>query len=350
MKTTEDARAASSGSTSHPQRCRAASSVTALLGFEGASIAGNGGRKITSGESAIKHHQERGYLQQIHHWQRRRQLHADPRRTRASIERLGFQGSDRKDETGQAIATCANGDVAVGGGYSWKARSQQGFSNAPTSGSTKPASRTPERPLRPMVYFVWNNTSGSGRLKVMVICMTVRVFVYPEGRPRGCGVVGDVVAGPTIGRPGTQSPGSEPTSPGKRAVRAGFLASIPGDRTEPPIGSLIARDRGLGRGDAGDRHPERRAADVVEADLVEEGDAVGVAAVLAADAEARGRSAARGPAHRRPHQLADARRRRSSRRGCGRRSCGAGTRSGSAPRSRRARSRAPSASGRWCRS
>ena len=49
--------------------------------------------------------------------------------------------------------------------------------------------------------------------------------------------------------------------------------------------SLAAADDRLGGGQAGDRHPERRAAHVVEAGVVEEGDRLGVAAVLAAHAE-----------------------------------------------------------------
>jgi hypothetical protein len=43
--------------------------------------------------------------------------------------------------------------------------------------------------------------------------------------------------------------------------------------------------RGLGRGEAGDRHAEGRAGDVVQPDLVAEVDDCGVAAVLAADAD-----------------------------------------------------------------
>ena len=46
-----------------------------------------------------------------------------------------------------------------------------------------------------------------------------------------------------------------------------------------------AADDRLRRGEAGDRHAERRAAHVVEADLVEQRDRLRVAAVLAADAE-----------------------------------------------------------------
>src|SRR3712207_3144657 len=48
--------------------------------------------------------------------------------------------------------------------------------------------------------------------------------------------------------------------------------------------ALCRRDD-LGRDQAGDRHPEGRAGDVVEADLVEEGYALRIAAVLAADSK-----------------------------------------------------------------
>src|SRR5690606_17555193 len=51
---------------------------------------------------------------------------------------------------------------------------------------------------------------------------------------------------------------------------------------------------GLGGGEAGDRHAVGRAADVVEADSLAEGDGGGVAAVLAADAHLD--ALARGPA------------------------------------------------------
>src|SRR5665647_1294013 len=44
-------------------------------------------------------------------------------------------------------------------------------------------------------------------------------------------------------------------------------------------------ESGVGGGEAGDRHPERGAGDVVEADLVTEDDAGGITAMLTADAE-----------------------------------------------------------------
>ena len=98
-----------------------------------------------------------------------------------------------------------------------------------------------------------------------------------------------------------------------------------------------------------DRHPERRAGDVVQADRVEEVDRGGVAAVLAADAElevgvdlAAGLAGASGPGRRRPRCRATrtARPGRSPARGRWRRTT---------PRRRRARSPTSSGSGRWCR-
>jgi putative exporter of polyketide antibiotics len=57
---------------------------------------------------------------------------------------------------------------------------------------------------------------------------------------------------------------------------------------------------------AGDRQPERRAADVVQAGVVEEADRGGIAAVLAADPELDVRGPLAPEPHRRPHELADA--------------------------------------------
>src|ERR1700712_4912809 len=54
--------------------------------------------------------------------------------------------------------------------------------------------------------------------------------------------------------------------------------------TSPGIGGGSSQD-GLGGREPGDRHPERRAGDVVEAGGVEEGDRVGIAAMLTAHAE-----------------------------------------------------------------
>jgi hypothetical protein len=64
--------------------------------------------------------------------------------------------------------------------------------------------------------------------------------------------------------------------------------------------------RGLGGGDAGDRHPEGRAADVVQAGHVEERDRVGVAAVLAADAELEVRARLAADPGGEAHEPADA--------------------------------------------
>src|SRR5687767_5035323 len=64
---------------------------------------------------------------------------------------------------------------------------------------------------------------------------------------------------------------------------------------------------GLRGSDAGDRNPERRAADVIDSRLVKEGDAVGVSAVLAADAELESGLRLPPALTRDPHQLADPR-------------------------------------------
>ena len=55
---------------------------------------------------------------------------------------------------------------------------------------------------------------------------------------------------------------------------------------------MLLRQRGLGGGEAGDRHAEGRAAHVVQAELVAELHAVRIAAVFAADAELDVRAAA----------------------------------------------------------
>ncbi len=118
-------------------------SLTALLGFEGVSIAGNGGRKITSGQ--IRNNTIRSV--DIRNNTITGKDVANGTLTAADsgvYQRLGFSGSIGKDETGQAIATCANGDVAVGADTRGKARSpSRGFRTLPTSGSTRRASRTP---------------------------------------------------------------------------------------------------------------------------------------------------------------------------------------------------------------
>src|SRR5258708_6136826 len=70
----------------------------------------------------------------------------------------------------------------------------------------------------------------------------------------------------------------------------------------------LVRERRLGRGEPGDRHPIGRAGDIVEADLVAEADGGGIAAVLAADAElqvlARAAAALGADAHELAHALA----------------------------------------------
>ncbi len=74
-------------------------------------------------------------------------------------------------------------------------------------------------------------------------------------------------------------PGRLPPAPDRRAAGEGRRGSGPG----------CSGQHGLGRGEAGHRDPEGRAADVVEARVVEEGDGGGVAAVLAADAHLEAR-------------------------------------------------------------
>ena len=64
--------------------------------------------------------------------------------------------------------------------------------------------------------------------------------------------------------------------------------------------------RGLGGGQPRDRDAERRAGDVVQPDLVAEGDARRVAAVLAADADLQARSRGAARLGGDPHQLSDA--------------------------------------------
>ena len=76
--------------------------------------------------------------------------------------------------------------------------------------------------------------------------------------------------------------------------------------------------RGLRRGEARERHAERRAADVVEPELVAERDRARLAAVLAADAELELRLRRRGRARRRSASGRRRRRCRAPRTGCAR--------------------------------
>src|SRR5580704_5113978 len=66
--------------------------------------------------------------------------------------------------------------------------------------------------------------------------------------------------------------------PGFRATRSSGLRTL-------RLARRVLAERRLGGSQAGDRHAERRAGDVVETDLVAERDRGGVAAVLAANAE-----------------------------------------------------------------
>src|SRR3954451_1948214 len=65
-------------------------------------------------------------------------------------------------------------------------------------------------------------------------------------------------------------------------------------------------ERGLRRSEAREGDAERRAGDVVEAELVAERDRAGLPAVLAADAELDPRPRAPPPLHGDAHQVADA--------------------------------------------
>src|SRR6516165_640758 len=64
-------------------------------------------------------------------------------------------------------------------------------------------------------------------------------------------------------------------------------------------------DSGLRGRNARDRQAERRAADVVEAGVVEEADRTGISPVLAADAQLQIRAHAAAALGRDPHELAD---------------------------------------------
>src|SRR6266704_5157019 len=67
---------------------------------------------------------------------------------------------------------------------------------------------------------------------------------------------------------------------------AGPAGRRPSTATLPLLaGGAGVADGGLAGGQTRGRHPERRARHVVEADLVAEADRVGIAPVLAADAE-----------------------------------------------------------------
>ena len=108
-------------------------------------------------------------------------------------------------------------------------------------------------------------------------------------------------------------------------------------------------DRGPAGLQPGDRHPERRAGHVVQADLVEEVHRVRVAAVLAADAELQVRAGRPGPPRRRSGSAGRRRRGRSTRTARRRRCPARGSARRTRPRRRRGRSPRPSGSGRWCR-
>ena len=145
--------------------------------------------------------------------------------------------------------------------------------------------------------------------------------------------------------------------PGGRRGRAGSRAASRSTRsstaTQPPAATYEPApdsvERGLRRGEPGERHAERRAADVVEPELVAERDRARLAAVLAADAELelglRAAAALDGDAH----QVADAVDVDRLERVALEDPVLAGSASGTCPPRRRARTRASSASGRSCR-
>src|SRR5262245_22106851 len=96
-------------------------------------------------------------------------------------------------------------------------------------------------------------------------------------------------------------------------MRPASWCSFPGSPRGILNGSAACRDcldalflqRGLGGGEAGDRHAVRRAADVVEPQAVAERHRVRLAAVLAADAELEVVLDRAAPLDRDPHQVAD---------------------------------------------
>src|SRR3712207_4052278 len=115
------------------------------------------------------------------------------------------------------------------------------------------------------------------------------------------------------------------TSPRSSCLRPWASSSPTAARNQPPSRPTIGDARrtrvegpshpcrlglplqsSLGGGEAGARHPEGRARDVVEAYLVEEGDALRVAAVLPADAELEVRVLPAASLYRHPHELPDA--------------------------------------------
>src|SRR5205807_2778972 len=65
---------------------------------------------------------------------------------------------------------------------------------------------------------------------------------------------------------------------------SGWLGQMRSTASSRLAGGGLA-ERGLRGGEPRDRHPERRARDIVEPDLVAEGDRGGISRVLAADAE-----------------------------------------------------------------
>src|SRR5262245_14189803 len=77
-------------------------------------------------------------------------------------------------------------------------------------------------------------------------------------------------------------------------------------RFMPPSAVALRGDRGLRRREASDRGAERGGANVVETNLVAEGDRLGIAAVLAADADLEIRASLATALDGNPHHRADA--------------------------------------------
>ena len=121
---------------------------------------------------------------------------------------------------------------------------------------------------------------------------------------------------PSRGRHG-QLPGPRPSAGGPDAWRAGRrLRRRPAPRGYFSSSQLAALfDGGLRRGEPRDRHAERRAAHVVQPGAVAELDRLGVAAVLAADADLEVRPRACGRARRRSRSARPRRPGRASRTG-----------------------------------
>ena len=88
-------------------------------------------------------------------------------------QRVGFSGQIPTDQNGQASATCESGDLALGGGYTWRGPvPQSGYSNEPNVWvSSAGQSDPPSGPFDQWNAVVYNKTEAPGQLEVMVTCM-----------------------------------------------------------------------------------------------------------------------------------------------------------------------------------